>query len=102
MNVHIYTAAHQPATCWTDNNGSEPMTFEWPAGRLLWCHCCNKRHRASNCVVQAYYDGLSVWCAPGKGCKDPSVIAAKYRREFRNRSAGQKRRWNRRTPEQQE
>ena len=92
-SVHIYTAALQPATHWVDNCGPEPMIFEWPAGRLLWCRCCCTRHRAVNCVVQAYYDGLSIWCAHGKGCKDPRVIAAKRRREHRNRSAGQRRRW---------
>ena len=69
------------------------MMFRWPANRLLWCECCGKRHPAKNCVVQSYYDGLNVWCVDGKGCKDPRVIAAKKRREYRNRSVAQKARW---------
>lgn len=91
--IHIYTAKHQPATCWTDHCGPEPFTVHWSAGRLLRCHCCYQLHRAANCVVQCFYDGLRVWCAPDKGCKSPAVKAARIRREFRNRSRGQKRRW---------
>lgn len=92
-DLHIYRASMQPATCWVDNNGPEPFEVRWPAHSLLWCLCCHQKRLAKNCVVQAYYDCVMCWCAPGKGCKDPKVIAAKARREFRNRSAGQKRRW---------
>ena len=83
----------QPATRWTDTHSGEPMVFVWPGNLLLWCGCCNRRRPAKNCVVQSFYDGLNVWCAPEKGCKDPRVIAAKKRAEFRRRSEGQKRRF---------
>lgn len=92
-NVHIYTAALQPATCWTDSHSALPMTFKWPANRLLWCGCCRKLRPAKNCVVQSFYDGINVWCATDKGCKGKVEIASKKLREFRNRSAGQRKRW---------
>ncbi len=95
MSVHIYTAKSQPATGFTDNNGEQPFTFGWPANRLLWAGCCHKQRPAKNVVVQCFYDGMNFWCAPDKGCKHPEVIAAKARREFRNRSAGQRARWGR-------
>ena len=91
--LHIYTEKLQPATRWTDTHGQKPVVFRWPANRLLWCNCCRKKRPAKNCVVQSFYDGLYVWCAAGKGCKDPRVVAAKRRTEFRNRSAAQKERW---------
>jgi hypothetical protein len=94
--LHIYTASFQPATCWTDNCGTEPFTVHWSAYQLLVCRCCYQRHRAENCVVQCFYDGLNIWCAPGKGCQSKALIASKQRREFRNRSRGQKRRWAKR------
>ena len=90
MTLHIHTESRQPATCWTDHHISPPHTVHWPAHRLLWCHCCGQRRQAKNCVVQSYYDALMAWCADGKGCKSPKAIAAKARRVFRNRSAGQK------------
>ena len=96
--VHIYTAKSQPATRFTDDNGDTPMSFWWPANRLLWCGCCRKLRPAKNVVVQCYYDGINCWCAPDKGCKHPQVVAAKRRTEFRNRSAGQKARYQLRTP----
>jgi hypothetical protein len=95
MNVHIYTAALQPATKFTDNNFEEPMEFTKPGGSLLWCECCGKRHPARDVVVQCFYDGWRFWCAPERGCKNPKLTEAKRRREFRNRSLGQKRRWAR-------
>ena len=36
---------------------------------LAYARCCKRRRQARNCVVQYYYDGVYVWCAPGKGCK---------------------------------
>jgi hypothetical protein len=93
MSVHIYTTNEQPATRYVDSNGPTPYTFTQPGNSLIWCRCCERRRPAKNCTVQCYYDATYFWCAPGKGCKDPKVIAAKKRREFRNRSAGQKRRW---------
>jgi len=93
MSLHIFTEQMQPAMHWTDVHGQEPVEFIWPANRLLWCECCHQKRPAKNCVVQSYYDGLYVWCAAGKGCKDPRVIAAKRRREFQRRRAGQKRRF---------
>lgn len=93
MTLHIYTEPRQPATCWTDNHVEPPHTFQCPAHKLLFCHCCMQRHLAKHCVVQSYYDALMVWCAEGKGCKKPKAIAAEQRRVFRKRSAGQKARW---------
>lgn len=90
MSLHIYTAPLQPATCWTDHHSGKLLTIRWPKDRRLWTHCCGLRRLAKNCVVQSYYDSLMAWCAKGKGCKDPKEIAAKQRREFRCRSAGQK------------
>ena len=95
MSLHIYSDRMQPATGFQDHTFDPPMSFGAKAGRLIWCECCRKRHRAANVVVQCYYDGWRYWCAPGKGCKAPKVIAAKRRLEFRNRSQGQTRRWAR-------
>ena len=93
--IHVYTEAFQPATHWFNGHGAFPMEFNWPRNRLLRCGCCRKRRPAKNCMVQSYYDGLDVWCTPGKGCKAPAVTAARARQESRNRSAGQIRRWGR-------
>ena len=90
-NLHIYTRPHQPATCWTDHNG--PFTIRWAPRKLVRCQSCWQRRRAENCVVQAYYDHVAVWCAPDRGCHDPAVIAARERAMFRRRSAGQRKRW---------
>lgn len=86
----VYTALRQPATCWTDTHCDPPITLRWPGNRLLVCRCCGQRRPAKNCVVQSYYDAVMIWCADGKGCKHPKTIAAKARRAFQNRSAGQK------------
>jgi hypothetical protein len=91
--IHIYRERAQPATRWIELAGQPDQAVIWPDNKLLWCGCCGKTRRAKNCVVQSYYDGLYVWCAPGKGCKDPKAIQAKKRREFRNRSRGQKARY---------
>lgn len=92
-NLHIYRRDAQPATEWVDQNGPEDFTVRWPARKLLWCRSCRKRRHAENCVVYAYYDHISVSCAPDKGCKSEAFHEAKRRREFRNRSRGQKRRF---------
>lgn len=91
-SLHIYTRPLQPATEWVDNCGPTPMTICWPPRLLIWCRACYRRRRAENCVVQAYYDALMIWCAPGKGCKDPVYLARIERRKTRNRRAGQLRR----------
>ena len=95
--THIYFELLQPATRWRCGHCDPPTVIEWPRNRLLWVQCCGKRRPAKNCVLQSYYDGPYVWCADGKGCKSPKLLAAKRRREFRNRSAGQKARWQKTT-----
>lgn len=92
-NLHVYTRPHQPATRWVDNRGPKPMVFKWPARKLIRCQSCWRLRYAENCTVQAYYDHLGIWCAPGKGCKSEAHRNAIARREFRNRSRGQRRRW---------
>ena len=93
--VHVFAPALQPATGFVDRCGETPIKAGWRGGAALMCQCCWQRRRARNCVVQCSYDGWGVWCAPNKGCKDPKAIAAKKRREFRNRSAAQRARWAR-------
>jgi hypothetical protein len=88
--VHIYTAERQPATSYIDNNFDEPREFGFAPDRLLYTECCRVRRPASDCVVQCFYDGLRIWCAEGKGCEDPVVIAAKKQKAFENRSRGQR------------
>ena len=88
--MHIYTETMQPATGWTDTHSGEPMLMGFDPEKLIYAHCCGKQRPAKDCVVQSYYDSLSIWCAPEKGCKDQQVIEAKKKREFANRSAGQK------------
>lgn len=91
--LHIYTETIQPATSWIDTNSSKPIKMGFEPERLIYTECCRKRRPAKDCLVQSYYDGLSIWCAPEKGCNDPQVIAERKAREFANRSAGQKVRW---------
>ena len=91
--VHIYTAPLQPATGWIDTHSGEPRQMGFEPEQLIYPDCCNRKRPAKDCVVQSYYDHLAAWCAEGKGCKDPQVIAAKEARKFANRSAGQKARW---------
>jgi hypothetical protein len=95
MNIHIYTAALQPATGFQDTSFDPPTQHSYSGGRLLWCECCGKRHPARDVVVQTFYDGWRFWCARDRGCKHPRLILAKRRREFRNRRQAQKRRWAR-------
>jgi len=91
--LQVYTAPTQPATHWTDTHCGKAVEMRLRPRKLIYTRCCHKRRIAKNCVVQSYYDGLYFWCAPGKGCKNPRVLAAKRTREFRNRSAGQNKRW---------
>ena len=93
MRVHVYTAEMQPATGWIDTHSSEPIQMGYAPEDLVWACCCNKRRPAKDCTVQSFYDGLRIWCAPEKGCKDPLVITEIKAQEFANRSAGQKARW---------
>jgi len=88
--IHFFSAELQPATNWIDHCGDVEVRGGYPKDQPLWCECCGQQHLAKDCVVQCYYDGMSVWCAPDKGCKDPNAIAEKKAREFANRSAGQK------------
>lgn len=90
--LHVYTETMQPATNWVDTHSGEPIHMGLEPEQLVYTDCCKRRRPAKDCVVQCYYDGLAVWCAPEKGCKDPQVIAERKAREFANRSAGQKRR----------
>lgn len=92
--LHIYRTDAQPATGWIDTHSGEPIRMGFDQGKLLWCLCCDKQHPASDCVVYSYYDCTLIYCADGRGCKDPQVIAAKKAREFANRSAAQKARWS--------
>lgn len=91
-NIHIYTEAMQPATAYVDNHSVEPILGGWKPEELLFTQCCRKARMAKNCVVQLFYDGTNIWCAHGQGCKHPDEIAAKRKREFDNRSAGQMKR----------
>ena len=93
--VHICTERMQPATHWTYEHNSIPVTVRWADNKLLRVQCCGLVRMAKNCAVQSRYDGLSIWCAAGRGCNSAVEIEAKKRHEFRNRSAGQKRRWGR-------
>ena len=92
-NVHIYTAGMQPATSYVDNCGDIEIKGGFTPNKLIYTRCCNKKRMAKDCVVQCYYDGMSVWCAPGCGCKSEFEIEAKRKKEFDNRSAGQKKRY---------
>jgi len=90
MGLHIYTAANQPATGWVDTHSGEPIQMGYPPERMIYAQCCGKMRLAKNCVVQSYYDGPSIWCATGHGCKHPQSIAKKRRGEHMNRSRAQR------------
>jgi hypothetical protein len=97
--LHIYTESMQPATGWTDTHSAEPMRMGFEPDKLIVTDCCFEKRPAKDCMVQSYYDGLRIWCAPEKGFKDPQLIAANKAKEFANRSAGQKARWNMKSKE---
>ena len=88
--LHIYTETIQPATGWTDTHSEEPMQMGFRPEKLIYAHCCGKKRMEKNCVVQSYYDGLSIWCAQGHGCNNPQVIAAKKWKQHMNRSRAQR------------
>jgi len=88
--IHIYRAPSQPATGFKDYTFGPPMAFSFKPRKLIFARCCGRRRLAQNCVVQCYYDGMDLWCAPGKGCKSEKEKGAKRSREFRNRSRAQK------------
>lgn len=94
MKVHVYTQKMQPSTNFTDNFGEVPIQLGYAPGALVYCQNCRRRRRAVNCAIQIYYDCSNIFCADGKGCKDPREIERKARRIRNNRSRGQKRRWN--------
>lgn len=96
-NVHLYVAAKQPAMRFVDRVGEREIVFARPGHSLVWCSCCSQRRFAENAVVQVYYDATMFWCAAGRGCKDPAFIAASKRREFRNRSRGNRAAWAKRS-----
>ena len=96
--LHIYSPALQPATGWIDTHSGEPMKMGFEPEQLIYTGCCRKQRPAKDCVVQSCYDGLNVWCAPEKGCKDPQVVAAKKAKAFAARSAGQRARWAKTSP----
>lgn len=93
--IHIYTAKKQPATDYVDACGTPPFHGGFKPYTRLYTYCCGMTRRARYCVVQCYYDGLRVWCADGRGCKDPRVIQAKQRREHLVRSRAQQKRRSR-------
>jgi hypothetical protein len=93
MSAHLFTENLQPATNWVDRCGGHEHRDGWKPGVLLRPLCCGKRRRASACGVQVFYDGIRIWCAAGKGCKDPREIERKRRAAFKRRSEGQRRRW---------
>ena len=87
--THIYTTPPQPATHYTNDTFDPPIIGGFDADTLIYTDCCGTARAAADCTVQCYYDGLRVWCADGRGCKDPVFIAEKRARVFANRSAGQ-------------
>lgn len=71
MTLHIYTTNAQPATRWRVHDMPRGRYVRWPANCLLRCLRCNKRRRAKNCNVKAYYDTTHVFCARGGCAKEP-------------------------------
>lgn len=88
--IHFYTAKLQPATDYIDDWGDEELRGGFEPDQKLCTDCCGKQREAKDCMVQCYGDGLRIWCAPEKGCKDPQVIAEKKRIERMNRSRAQR------------
>jgi len=87
--VSIYTTHMQPATGWIDQCGEVEIRGGFDAGEMIRRGCCDKKRPAEDCVVQCYYDGMSVWCAEGKGCKSHAEIEQKRLIAHGNRSRGQ-------------
>lgn len=97
FRLHICREPLQPATRCVDNHSGEPIDISYAPEDMLWVSCCHRVQPAFACVIQCRYDGAIIWCAPGHGCKDPQVVAAKRALAFANRSAGQKARWARKS-----
>lgn len=76
-DVHIYTTNKQPATDYIDQCGEVDFRGGFAPEKRIYTDCCGKKRKAKYCIVQCYYDGLNVWCADGRGCKNPLVIARK-------------------------
>jgi hypothetical protein len=89
-SLHIYTAAGQPATRYIDNSVDPPMQGGYAPDKMLFCERCDECWPASQMVVQCYYDGYRLWCAPGFGCKDQARMDAHAERTRARRSAGQR------------
>ena len=87
--MHIYTARMQPATNFIDQCGAVEYRGGFKPYEMIYAQCCGKKRPAKNCVVQCYYDGISIWCSEGHGCKNPRSIAAKRWKEHMNRSRAQ-------------
>jgi hypothetical protein len=99
VSVHIYTAGSQPATAYTDDSFDPPMAGGYAPDQMLFCEKCDECWPASQMVIQCYYDGRRIWCAPGHGCKDPARIQAHADRTWARRSYAQKARHaNKETP----
>jgi len=89
VSLHIYTAAMQPAVAYVDTNFDPPMECGFTFDQKIYAHCCWKKRPAKNCVVQVYYDHMSIWCAEGHGCKHPTAVHAKQWKAHMNRSRAQ-------------
>lgn len=87
--LHIYTAKTQPATAWIDSSGEVEVRGGWKPKEMIYCERCMTRRPARDCVVQCFYDWLRIWCADGKGCQAPEVLAEKRRAAHMNRSRAQ-------------
>ena len=88
--IHVYSEQEQPATGWVDTHSDQPIEMWFAPDSLIRTNCCEETRPARECVVQSYYDGASIWCAEGKGCKDPEVIAAQAAAAFERRSRAQR------------
>lgn len=73
MSVHLFTAASQPATRFTNPHLSEPgkrrRFYQFNRRAQLWCWRCDKRRWAANLVVHVYYDSTRFYCRDGRGCR---------------------------------
>ena len=87
--AHLYIAAPQPATAWIDNCGEREIRGVFPPTARINTECCGKKRLAAECVVRCFYDGLSIWCADGCGCKNPQEIERKRLLAYENRSHAQ-------------
>lgn len=95
MTLHIYRSPGQSLIkeqrCpWIARGIKFPA---YKPNELVWARCCGERHPAKNLYVQHYYDGASIWCLPGKGCKSKAQAKrAAKRRSIAARAGWQTRR----------